>query len=268
MNAISGYINMKKKLLSLVIIPILLTSCGQATLSLDQMREELSHVSDDSLYPKYRVVGSIDFNNQLIDVDATFGNDPMPDTFIPYSRYNDGFYLDTLDDSEAPENIVIYGMSSRSYWLRAPLRIHKSNFYREVNGVENTTCAHYIIEHIITSYYGLSGSANPSKNRMKMKINKDGDFIFYGNAVHTNVSIDNVPYYPDYDAHPELGGEWTPDEPLPCFRNIVNAKVNISFRYNKDGWLVEEKMSSIDYDYNVASTSQVSLRSYYGYLFG
>ena len=63
-------------------------------------------------------------------------------------------------------------------------------------------------------------------------------------------------------------GEWDPDDPLPLYyKNTVNAKVNIRFEYNKDGWLVKESMTSVDYNFNVASTSQVSLEAVYSYQF-
>lgn len=260
---------MKKRFLYLFLLPFLLASCGEPTVSLDVMREKVNEVDDAPLYPIYKVIYAIDFNNMEDSNEATFDQTPEPEKFVPYSRYNDGFYHPDLDNSEDEENVVIYSMASHSYWLRAPLRISKSNFYViDEDGTENTTCAHYLIEHIITSYYGIPGTVNPSKNRMQMSINQDGDFIFFANGVHTKVNIDNVPYYPDYSAHPELGDEWNYDSPLPCYLNVVNAKVNISFRYNKDGWLVEEKMESVGYDYNVSTPAQVSLRSVYGYLFG
>ena len=355
---------MKKKFLSLLLLPLLLSSCGNSPVSLAAMREKLNAVSDDALYPYYKVVGSIDFNNQVLEVDAEFSNEPGYNTFVPYSRYNDGFYNTTADTSEANvDNIIIYSLASKSYWLRAPLRIHKSNFYSEVlsiasssiNGValsinaetgnigsitlkeggqekdfvdasiseitaqnltikaylalendekeehnftfnrqstydetfpvageyldvnqnklevnkgsrENTTCAHYLLQHIITSYIGQTGSTNPSKNQMKMAFTSDGGFVFYGEAVHSQVLIDNFPYYPDPEEHPEIG-DWDPEYPIPCYKNRINAKVDIRFEYDKDGWLVKEEMSSIGYDYNVASNSQVSVKAVYGYKF-
>ena len=112
----------------------------------------------------------------------------------------------------------------------------------------------------------LDGSANPSKNNMTYEYAADGGFVFVGNAVHTNVKIDNYPYYPDYNAHPELG-DWDEDDPLPCYKNLVNAKVNVRFEYNKDGWLVKEEMTSLGYDYNEASDAQISLVANYTYKF-
>lgn len=359
----SGYTNMKKKFLSLLLLPLALTSCGNGPVSLEQMKEKLASVSDEAKYPYYKVVGSIDFNNQILEVDAEFSEDPGYNTLVPYSRYNDGFYNATLDTSEANvEDIIIYSLASKSYWLRAPLRIHKSNFYSEIytissasmnggaitidvesgeigsitlkgatgeldyvdakivninaagftltcnlvkgeekeahefaftrNGAvdenliyagefvdqnqnklvvqkgtrENTTCAHYLIQHIITSYIGQTGSTNPSKNQMKMSYTADGGFVFYGEAVHSQILIDNFPYYPDPAEHPEIG-EWDEEYPLPCYKNKVNAKVNVRFEYNAEGWLVKEELSSTGYDYNVVSASQVSLKAVYGYKF-
>ena len=354
---------MKKKFLSLLLLPLALSSCGKSPLSLEQMREKVGAVSDAAQYPYYKVVGSIDFNNQVLEVDAEFSNEPGYNTFVPYSRYNDGFYNATVDTSEANvDDIIIYSLASKSYWLRAPLRIHKSNFYSEVYTIsgasmnggaitidlatgnigsitmkdggeekdfvdakisavdaqgltiaanlvigeetqakeftftrsgqmdenlayageytdqnqnklvvskgtrENTTCAHYLLQHIITSYIGQTGSTNPSKNQMKMATTADGGFVFYGEAVHSQVLIDNFPYYPDPEEHPEIG-EWDPEYPIPCYKNRVNAKVDIRLEYNAEGWLVKEEMSSSGYDYNVATTSQVSLKAVYGYKF-
>ena len=359
----SGYTNMKKKFLSLLLLPLALTSCGSSPVSLAQMKEKLANVSDEAKYPYYKVVGSIDFNNQVLEVDAEFSNEPGYVTFVPYSRYNDGFYNATADTSEANiDDIIIYSLASKSYWLRAPLRIHKSNFYSEVytisgatmnggaitidasngdigsitmkdggaekdfveakisavnaqgltitaytvNGEEktahefafnrsgefdadlayageytdnnqnklvvtkgtreNTTCAHYLLQHIITSYIGQTGSTNPSKNQMKMTTTADGGFVFYGEGVHSQILIDNFPYYPDPEEHPEIG-EWDPEYPIPCYKNKVNAKVDIRFEYNAEGWLVKEEMSSSGYNYDVATASQVSLKAVYGYKF-
>ena len=267
----SGYINMKKKYLSLLVLPLILTSCNGGGVSLAAMRDKVNNISDAALYPYYKVVGSADFNNMTYEIDAEFANEPGASTFVPYSRYNDGFYNATLDTSEADlDDIVIYSMASKSYWLRAPLRINKSNFYVEVEDEgskrENTTCAHYILQHIITSYIGQTGSTNPSKNQMKMAFTSSGGFVFYGEAVHTTLYIDNLPYYPDPAEHPEIG-EWDPEYPIPCYKNKLNAKVNVRFEYNAEGWLIKESLSTLDYDYSHSTASQASLVAVYGYKF-
>jgi len=172
-------------------------------------------------------------------------------------------------------DIIIYAMASRSYWLRAPLRINSENFFAygknkatgEYTTRENNTCAHYIIEHLITSYLGQAANANPSSMHMVMEALPDGGIRFSGNKVHTNVTIDNYPYYPDYNAHPELY-PWKDYNPLPCYSNTVNAKVNIFFEYNKDGWLTKESMYTIDYDPDRVSADQVALEAVYSYEFG
>ncbi len=360
---------MKKKLLSLLLLPLILTSCNGGSASLASVKEKVSSFSDELLYPTYKVVGSADFNNIITEVDREFVNEPSTTTFVPYARYNDGFYNATADTSESDiNNIIIYSLASKSYWLRAPLRINKSNFYAEVytikssklNGIslsinsdsgeigsitlkndkgeevdyanakisdvttsnltlscelvssdedgkqvitpqaftfsregeadstyllagkfvdnnknaleiekgsrENTTCAHYLLQHIITSYIGQTGSTNPSKNQMKMSITSEGHIIFYGEQVHTTVYIDNLPYYPDPSEHPEVG-EWSEEYPIPCYQNKLNAKVNVRFEYNEKGWLIKEELSTVGYDYNVSSTSQAALVAVYGYKF-
>ena len=69
-----------------------------------------------------------------------------------------------------------------------------------------------------------------------------------------------------FAAHPELG-EWDEYEPLPCYKNVVNAKVNIRFEYNAEGWLVKETMQSLNYSYKTATDAQISLIATYSYKF-
>ena len=260
---------MKKKFLSLLLLPLVLTSCGSKGLSFAEIKQKVDSLSSELKYPYYRVIGTLDFNNEVIEVDATFDKTPSNETLVPYARYNEGFKNSKLDKTD---NVVLYGLSSRSYWLRAPLRITKDNFYVvDENGEENKTCAHYIIEHIITSYQGEKGAINPPSSVMTYELAGDEGFAFVGNNVHTQCNIDNYPYYPDPAAHPELdpdGIGWDEENPLPCFDNRINAKVNVRLEYNKDGWLIKEQLSSIDYNYNVSSASQVALAAVYSYTFG
>ena len=266
---------MNKKLLPFLVLPLLLSSCGRASLTLSQAQKVVSNYSTEALYPYYKVIGSLDFNGEILRVEETFDKNPEPDTFVPYARYNDGFYNKTADKKNTDFDIVIYAMASRSYWLRAPLRINSENFFAyakdkttgEYTTDENTSCAHYILQHIITSFVGQAANANPSSMSMYMEKRSDGGLVFGGDAVHTEVTIDNYPFYPDYENIPELG-EWDDSMPLPCFKNRVNAKVNIRFVYNKDGWLIRETMSSVGYNYNNKTNAQVSLDALYVYDFG
>lgn len=266
---------MSKKLIPLLLMPLLLTSCGQASLSLSQARKVVDNYSTEALYPYYKVIGSLDFNGEILRVEETFDKTPSTDTFVPYARYNDGFYNKTADKKNSDFDILIYSLASRSYWLRAPLRINSENFFAyakdkstgEYTTDENTTCAHYILQHLITSFVGQAANANPSSMSMYMERTSDGGLVFGGDAVHTEVTIDNYPFYPDYENIPELG-EWDDSMPLPCYKNRVNAKVNIRFVYNKDGWLVREKMTSVGYNSSLPSKAQVSLDALYVYEFG
>ncbi len=258
-----------KKILSLLTLPLLLASCAKNA-SFEQIKEKIDNISSNALYPYYRVAGFLDFNNEVLEIDSVFDKTPSPDSFVPYARYNDGFYCpdaSTAEKALGKENTVIYGMSSRSYFLRAPLRLHKNNFYVVgEDGKENMTCGHYIIEHIITSYAGADGAINPSSNKMKFELLNDGGFAFVGEASHTTFRVDNYPYYPDVATHPEIG-EWASDIPLPCFENQINAKVNVRFEYNKDGWLTREFLKTTDYSYSKATASQISLETVYSYRF-
>ena len=258
-----------KRLFTFLTLPLLLGSCAQNT-TFDVVKGMIDNIDSSAKNPYYRVVGYLDFNNEVMQIDSVFDKTPSTDSFVPYARYNDGFYCPSASTSEkacGKENTVIYSMASSSYFLRAPLRLHKNNFYVvDESGNENPTCGHYIIEHIITSYKGADGAINPSTNKMKYEVLNDGGFAFVGQASHTIFRIDNYPFYPDVNAHPEIG-EWSSDFPLPCYANQINAKVNVRFEYNKDGWLVREFLKTTDYDYNTASASQISLETVYSYKF-
>ena len=266
---------MRSKYLSLLLLPLLLTSCGKDGISLEKAKKIVANYSTETVYPYYKVIGSLDYNGEILHVDATFDQTPSTDKFVPYARYNEGFFNESADPRTTDYDIIIYAMASRSYWLRAPLRINTDNFFAysknkltgEYTDSENNTCAHYILEHLITSYAGQAAHANPSNKSMYIESLKDGGIAFGGEEVHTSVTIDNYPYYPDYNNIPELG-TWKDYNPLPCYLNKVNAKVNIRFVYNSDGWLVKESMTSLGYNASSSSRSQVSLEAVYSYDFG
>lgn len=258
-----------KKLGLLLILPFTLMACAKNA-SFESVKGVVDNISSEPLYPYYHVVGYLDFKNEIMEVDSVFDKTPNPESFVPYARYNDGFYCPTASTAEyaaGKDGTVIYAMASRSYWLRAPLRIHKDNFYvLDDKGKENMTCGHYILEHIITSYVDEGGAINPSKNKMKYELTSDGGIAFIGKKSHTTFRVDNYPYYPDVATHPELD-EWDPDFPLPCFANQINAKVNVRLEYNKDGWLVKESLKTTDYNYKKATAGQVALEATYSYKF-
>ena len=244
-------------------------SCGNKATA-ESVKAKIDAIASTPAYPYYRVVGFLDFNNEILEVDSTFDKTPDPTKFVPYARYNEGFYCPSASTAESAlgkDNTIIYAMSSRSYWLRAPLRLHKDNYYAlDDKGKENMTCGHYIIEHIITSYVDEAGAINPSKNKMTFEELDDGGFAFVGKKTHTTFRVDNYPYYPDVAAHPELE-EWDAEFPLPCYENQINAKVNVRLEYNKDGWLVKESLKTLDYNYDKASAGQIALEATYSYKF-
>ena len=273
----SGYINMNKKLGLLLLFPLIVTSCNTNHATFDAVKAKTDAIPYSAKYPYYRVIGSLDFNGELLNVDATFDKTPSTTTFVPYARYNEGFYCPDSSSNERSvaekysiDDIKVFMMGSRSYWLRAPLRINADNFYTTLTKGDTTevnkTCAHYILEHLITSYIDEGGSTNPSTNRMYYQVTNDR-IIFGGDKVHTDIRIDNYPYYPDPAEHPELD-EWDAElNPLPCYKSEINVKCDIRFEYNLDGWLVRESLSSIGYDYKSPSRSQVSLVANYTYKF-
>ena len=131
MKEILGYINMKQRYFAIsLLLPLLLASCGSGA-SFEQIQKIVNDIDSGNLYPYYQVKGMLDFNNEIIEVDQIFDKNPSANTFVPYARYNEGFYT-SLDSAEAKADVKIYGMSSKSYFLRAPLRITKENFFSKL----------------------------------------------------------------------------------------------------------------------------------------
>ena len=263
---------MKKKLVLLLLSPLLLMSCSKNAVSFETLKAHIDNISDTHEHPYYRVNGSLDFNGivtEITDEDGLFDQNPNGTSYVANARYYEGFYNAFTSDSDVEDEsqVVIFAMASRSYWLRAPMRITKENYYVELeDGNENPTCAHYILDHLICIWLDASGSVNASTNKPYYELLKDGGFAIGGKSVRTKVIIDNYPYYLDYAKHPELG-EWDEFEPLPCYKSVVDGRFDIRFEYNKDGWLVSETLQTVDYDYRETHDSQISLKSVYSYKF-
>ena len=278
MNKTSGYINMKKQLVLLLLTPLLLTSCSNNSVSFDKLKSHIDNIADSGEHPYYRVNGSLDFNGIVTEIseeDGLFDQNPNGVSYVANSRYYEGFYNPYTSDGDVDSeaDVVIFAMASRSYWLRAPLRIHKDNFsvmLKDENGEEtekeNPTCAHHILDYLICAWLDASGSVNASTNKPYYEILSDGGFAIGGNSIRTKITIDNYPYYLNYEKHPELG-EWDEFEPLPCYKSQVDGRFNIRFEYDKNGWLKSEYLQTVDYDYNKTIDSQVALKSVYTYKF-
>ena len=278
MNSTSGYINMKNKLVLLLLTPLLLTSCNNNAVSFSKLKEHIDGIANTGEHPYYRVNGSLDFNGIITEIgqeDGLFDQNPNGVSYVANARYYEGFYnaFTTDSDVEKESDVVIFGMASRSYWLRAPLRIHKDNFsvmLKDENGAdtntENPTCAHHFLDYLICAWLDAGGSVNASTNKPYYEILSDGGFAIGGRNVRTKVTIDNYPYYLNYERHPELG-TWSEFEPLPCYKSVVDGRFNIRFVYDKDGWLKSETLQTVDYDYRKTTDSQVALKSVYTYKF-
>ena len=277
---------MKKSLLTYIcLVPILLGSCANNHCSFEALKEVVGQIENKNEHPFYRVQGVLDFNNSVTYVDANFNKNPTGNTFVPYARYNEGFYLASAGDSQAGDerNVVIYGMSSSSYWLRAPMKIDKDNFYvhdKEFNdetgeiielSTINSTCAFGILETIILYWAHGDGNANPSNMKLYFEKLSNGGFAIGGDRVHTTIIIDNYPNYPDPEQSPEFyknyGGKWSPYDPRPAYKNDADIKADIRFEYDKDGWLTREYVRTLDYDFNKSVPNQLYLESVYTYQF-
>lgn len=272
MNKTSGYINMKNKLVLLLLSPLLLMSCSKNAVSFETLKAHIDNIENTHEHPYYRVNGQLDFNGIVTEIseeDGLFDQNPNGTSYVANARYYEGFYSPFTSDSDVEDEsqVVVYAMASRSYWLRAPLRITKDNFYAELeDGAENPTCAHHILDHLICIWLDASGSVNASTNKPYYELLSDGGFAIGGKSVRTKIIVDNYPYYQNYDRHPELG-EWDEFEPLPCYKSTVDGRFDIRFEYDKNGWLVSETLKTVDYDYRKTIDSQISLKSVYNYKF-
>lgn len=273
---------MRKTFPLLMLLPILLSSCSSGS-NFEQVKARIDEIEYEAVYPYYKVFGYLDFNGEITQVNDTFYKEPSLDDYVAYPRYNEGFYCPAASVYEAgydSENVVIYALASHSYWLRAPLRLHKENFYvLDEEGNENKTCGHYILASIINSYLELDGASNPPQNKIKYTLTESGGFTVEAKNTHSSVWIDNYPFYPDPEKHPGCFGvddegvpfDWDPDDhPLPCYNgdaNVVDGKFNIRFEYDANGWLIKESLKTTDYNYNNNSRSQVALEAIYSYKF-
>ena len=259
---------MKKLWTLFLALPIVLTSCGNAS-NLGALEKRTSEIEVNSENPYYRVIGSIDYNATYFEVDSVFDKQPEANKFVPYSRYFTGFYNEqaqTLFDESnlQDENIVIYMMASRSYWLRAPMKIDKTNFHVTTkSGKDNSTCALANLNKLICTWMGTIN--NPSSKAPFYQVNPDGSFVIGGDAIHTQFKIDNFPLYPDPVKNPSDFSEWEEDDPLPAYFSLAEGRVNIRFEYDKNGWLKREYAATVGYDFKSPSAGQFALESRYYY---
>ncbi len=271
---------MKKKYLLTLLIPLVLTSCGHTGVQLNQLISHVNKIENTNEHPYYKVVGNIDMAGRITTIsekDGTFDQMPNGETYVANARYNEGFYnpvaermtmLGVSDYTE--EDIVIYGMSSRSYWTRMPLRLHKDNFYVLKDGKLNRSCGYSNLLYFITAWIDSYGSVNGSTNKPYYEILPGGGFAIGGDNVRTQILIDNYPYYMNYETHPELE-EWDPEFPLPCYSynggGFIDGRFNIRFVYDKNGWLQSEYVATSDYNYNSTTEGQLALKAVYSYKF-
>ena len=286
---------MKKRYLLSLLIPLLLTSCGRSGVSLSKMRAHIGNIDvtdtpEHEQHPYYKVVGSIDIAGMYTEIseeDGTFDKMPNGETYVANARYNEGFYNEAAErvtmlgvSDYDEEDIVIYGMSSRSYWSRMPLRIHKDNFYVEKDLVDkddqvigktlNRSCAYANLLYFINAWCDAIGSVNASSNHMYMEILPNGGFAFGGDNIRTQICIDNYPFYLNFEKHPELG-TWNPRKPLPCYSyygsGFMDGRFNIRFVYDKYGWLQSESVCTSDYKFSSSTQNQLAFKAIYSYRF-
>jgi hypothetical protein len=269
MNSTSGYINMKKKLALLLLVPLIATTSCAKDDGLSAVKQRVDQIEKTDLHPYYRVIGSIDYNNTFLQIDENFDQMPQANKFVPHARYNEGFYnvaAQTIYDETMLDesDIVINMMASRSYWLRAPLKVDKTNFeVKTESGARNSTCAVSNLIKLIATWYGTVN--NPSSKNPYFVLLDDGGFAIGGVEMHTKFKIDNFPIYPDHNAHPTEIMEWDEDDPLPMYLTEAEGKVNIRFEYDKDGWLKREYCATVGYDYSKATAGQFAFESRYIY---
>ena len=259
---------MNKKFLLLLAVPLVMTSCSNHV-TFKALKARTDTIEKSTEHPYYRVIGSIDYNNTYLTVDENFDRQPAADSFVPYARYNEGFYninaQQIYDEAMLQDDqIAIYMMASRSYWLRAPLKVDKENFdVYLANGKRNTTCAYANMLKLIATWYGTVN--NPSSKNPYFELLPNGGFAIGGSEMHTKFKIDNFPIYPDHETHPDLIPEWDETDPLPMYLTEAEGRVNIRFEFDKNGWLKREYCATVGYNYNNSTKAQFALESRYFY---
>lgn len=262
-----------KQLIPLLIVPMALASCGKNGLSVEEMQDYLDKIPVEAVYPYYRVVGAIDYNNKYIEIDQEFTNDFREGQFIPYTRYNAGCYDPEFDlyDEELTMN---FANGSKSYWSRLPLRITKDNFYGEYNdghnNVINPTSSYYQILHFMKSWVDSDVKNADDGREMVMEVTKDEDgevsgFVFKGLAIHSKITIDNYPFYPNTDDSTHFPyGVLSSDI---MYNNVIDATFNFKFEFDAEGWLKREYIASTNYNENDSHETQFYCEAIYSYLF-
>ena len=273
----------KNKFLLLAIIPLLLTGCKHKGVSFRELLKRVNSIENTGEHPYYKVAGSLDMLGMILEIDpedALFDQMPTGDSYVANARYNEGFYneiAETLSmsgvEAYSEEETVIFGMSSRSYWLRMPLRLHKDNFYvKRADGTVNLSCGYSNLQRLICADKGAEGAVNASSNDLYYELLPGGGFAIGGDNVRTKFYLDNYPYYLNYAKHEELG-DWDPEYPLPCYsandfvKGAIDGRFNIRFVYDKNGWLKSEYLATTDYDYKKTTDTQLALKSVYNYKF-
>jgi len=267
---------MKKRLFSLLLVTLMASGCGNsAGLSVEQMKEHIKDISVEDLYPYYKVRGAIDYNDTYYEVDADFVNQYKTGELVPYTRYHPGTYDPLFDAQDVPEEeIKTYANGSKAYWSHVPMRINTTNFYYELTsdtGVKslNLTCAYSYILHYIKSWIDANSKNANTPGDMIMSTLDGGGFAFSGSSIHSKITIDNFPEYPDNINNPRFKElEYSIDGPYPMFKNTIDGVFNFRFEYNKDGWLTREFIKTIDYDPKVSTTTHFYCEAVYTYEFG
>ena len=262
-----------KHLFPLLIIPMALASCGSKGLSVEQMQDYLDNISSEEVYPYYRVVGAIDYNNKYITVDNEFTRDFREGEFVPYSRYYPGSYDPEFDEYE--EDLCMnFANASKSYWSRMPLRITKDSFYGIYNDghkdVINSTCTYYKLLHYMKTWYDSPVKNADSGGEMVMEVAKDKEgnvtgFNFSGVNLHSKITIDNYPMYPNTDDLVHFPNGVLSSEEM--YRNEIDATFNFRFEYDKNGWLTREYIASANYNDKSSNEVQFYCEAIYSYLF-
>ena len=269
---------MKKRLALLLLVPLTLVSCGHKGVSFAQLKAHIDTINDDDRYPFYRAIGSLDLNGAVTTIseqDGTFDKMPNGTSFVPHARYNKGYYNPNAYDAERgyeepadPENPIINPTSSMSYWLRAPIKVNKDNFYAvNAKGKLDPTCAYKYLLQIISIWANASGATNASSNQPYFEILPNGGFALGGDTIRTKVMIDNYPCYPD-PATSDVTEKMLKDDPFPCYYTEIDGRFNIRFEYDANGWLQREYLATSDYKFTSNSTYQVACEAIYVYEFG
>lgn len=241
---------MKLGKFSLLLIPALLMSCandGPTSLGLDEAIFHVISMDTMQSYTHYSVDAQIEIAAFPKEMNSYVSDPDNLEKLVTTPRL---VYKDLTLEQQ-----LTRGLISSSYYLGAPLKLSKTNFFKEkvnkVNSkdefinVDKSDCVYGVVHSLLIYASGSTSSLLINKT-------ESGGMIFSTYNSDTFLTISNVNTFPEYDLYPKAN---------------FAGRINGEFEYNNEGYLIREEVWSIHYDATKASTdgSMMRLISTYSY---